>query len=182
MLTSKTIVINVNTRLCTCCDSNNCLHYQAFYECSQNNCLLVCEANILAEATYYTPNLHNIFLIEDKTLHNFYVSSGSWNCSSCISKCKKQFKLPLILDKIGYSASIENPKEIEYKTISTLRIPLILDEKLVSTYNNQLCQGINLPVHNIFPESKFCEYVYEFNNEDKLKLENTGIIIYTENF
>ena len=180
MLNNRNIVINVNTRLCTSCDTNNCLHFEAFYECSKNNCLLVCEPNILDKVTYYTPNPHNIFLIEDKIIHNFYISSGICICSSCHSKCKKQSILQLILEKIGYSASIGNPKDIDYETITTLKIPLILDDKLVSTYNNQLCEGINLPLH-IFPESKFCSYGYKYHDEDKLKLQNTGIIIYTEN-
>ena len=125
VLNNRNIVINVNTRLCTSCDTNNCLHFEAFYECSKNNCLLVCEPNILDKVTNYTPNPHNIFLIEDKIIHNFYISSGICICSSCHSKCKKQSILQLILEKIGYSASIGNPKDIDYETITTLKIPLI---------------------------------------------------------
>ena len=31
------------------------------------------------------------------------------------------------------------------------------------------------------PENNYCKHGYIFNGEDQLKLENTGIVIYTEN-
>ena len=182
MLSKKTVVvINGISGTCTCCNSNSCLHFQAFDECSKNNCMVVCESKILDGAVYFNPNPHNIILI-DRTIHNFCSRSGSWNCDSCLAKCKKRIRLPHILSKIGESSSTETMfTEIEYKTISTLNIPLILDEILISNYNTQLYQGTWLPSKSIFPENSCCEYGYKFNTEDNLKLEKTGIIIYTEN-
>ena len=91
--------------ICTCCNSNSCLHFQAFDECFKNNCIVVCESKILDEAVYFNPNPHNIIMIEDRTIHNFCSRSGSLNCDSCITKCKKRIRLPLILIKIGESSS-----------------------------------------------------------------------------
>ena len=135
--------------------------------------MVVCESKILDEAVYF-------ILIEDRTIHNFCFRTGSWNCDSCLAKCKKRIRLPHILSKIGESTSTETIfREIECKAISTLNIPLILDEILISNYNTQLYQGTWLPSKSIFPENSCCEYGYKFNTEDNLKLENTGIIIYT---
>ena len=107
---------------------------------------VVCESKILDGVVYFNPNPHNIILIEDRTIHNFCSRSGSWNCDSCLAKCKKRIRLPHILSKIGESSSTETMfTEIEYKTISTLNIPLILDEILISNYNTQLYQGTWLP-------------------------------------
>ena len=180
VLNEEKAVINTLTRVCTHCNSNYCFHFQAFYECSQNNCLSICEANILDELIYYSPNPKDIFLIANNDLHIFSFNNSGWKCSSCSAKCRLVSQIKIILDKVEFNAVSENAKALEYPTISIKAIPKILDEKLVSNYNNQLCQGIVLPVQ-IFPEIEFCGNGYKYNDQDRLKLENTGIIIYTEN-
>ena len=180
MLSKKIIIVNTYTNRCSNCDSNVCLHYQAFNECSQNACVQVCNRYVNDEAVYYSPNSKSIFLLADKALHTYYLHNASWVCSSCPSTCKQQLRIQGIVDNLGYNLAIEDPKELSYPTISTRPIPLALDKDLVSIYNNQLAKGFYLP-EQLWPENKFCEYGFAINDEGSLKLENTGIIIYTEN-
>ena len=93
---------------------------------SKNNCMVVCESKILDEAVYFNPNPHNIILIEDRTIHNFCSLSGSWNCDSCLPKCKKRIRLPHILSKIGESSSTETI--FKKLNIFTYTIDLLLKE------------------------------------------------------
>ena len=116
-------------------------------------------------------------MLADKALHTYYLHNGSWVCSSCPSTCKQQIRIQGIVDN---NFTIEDPKKLSYPTISTRPIPLTLDKELVSIYNNQLAKGLNLP-EQLWPENKFCEYGFAINDEGSLKLENTGIVIYTEN-
>ena len=63
VLTKKIIIVNTYTHRCSNRDSNVCLHYQAFNECSQNACAQVCNRYVNDEVVYYSPNSKNIFSI-----------------------------------------------------------------------------------------------------------------------
>ncbi|KAI6659971.1 hypothetical protein LOD99_14312 [Oopsacas minuta] len=176
VLNKRRIIIETNSNLCANCYSDTCSHYQAFELCSQNDCLQVCEANILEDIIYYFPSPNDIFLLTDDTFHNFQLNNDRWLCCSCSSKCKQHSRLHNILENTGSNTQ----KKFEYNTISTRAIPFNLDESQIAIYNYQLFHGINLPL-NMYPEKEFCDYGFKFNEEEKLKLEKVGIVIYLEN-
>ena len=88
-------------------------------------------------------------------------------CSSCPSTCKQQIRIQGIVDNLGYNLPIEDPRKLSNLNISTRSIPLTLDKELVSIYNNQLGEGLNLP-EQLWPENKFCEYGFAINDEGSL--------------
>ena len=77
----------------------------------------------------------------------------------------------------GHDLSEKNHRRVEYTVVTSKRIPMNLDETLCSNYDKQLAEGINLPTH-LMPENNHCKHGYISNREAKLKLENTGIVIY----
>ncbi|KAI6660643.1 hypothetical protein LOD99_10374 [Oopsacas minuta] len=174
------LVIDTNLQVCSCCNNDYCLHYQAFVQCSQIMCLKVCEANVFEEMMYYLISPTNISILVLDTLHNFTLRTiGGCSCNSCLGKCKQQTKLQNILAMTD-QPSIKSQRKIEYNVVTSAPIPFILDEALSSSYDQQLREGIQLP-KMLIPEQKYCKNGYEFNREDQLKLENTGIVIYTKN-
>ncbi|KAI6648338.1 hypothetical protein LOD99_12147 [Oopsacas minuta] len=176
VLNKRRIIIETSSNLCANCYSDTCSHYQAFELCSQNDCLQVCEANILEDIICYFPSPNDIFLLTDDTFHNFQLNNDRWLCCPCSSKCKQHSRLHNILENTGSNTQ----KKFEYNTISTGAIPFNLDESQIAIYNHQLCHGINLPL-NMYPEKEFCDYGFKFNEEEKLKLEKVGIVINLEN-
>ena len=79
MFKRKSLVIDTELKFCSCCDNNDCLHYQAFVQCSHMKCLEVCQSKKLDEIIYYLVNPTNIFISAFNTLHN-YTSKSALGC------------------------------------------------------------------------------------------------------
>ena len=137
------------------------------------------QPNYLNDSKYYIPNNSTIVLIDNKDFHYFYNKETKWSCDICLGKCIKSKSLKQILTECSFNQPTATQKEIVYPTISTLPLPLFLDEKMAIVYENQQqCDRMNLPIE-LYPEREFCEYGYEFNLSENVNLVREGIIIYT---
>ena len=118
-----------------------------------------------------------IFFLESD-YHCYLNKERKWYCETCPGVCKQKHRFQPILTTLDQP--IERESEIKYSTISTLPIPVSLDESMTQVYTRQLSRGLELPL-NILPEAEYCVNGYPFNKLEDLVLEKTGIIIYTEN-
>ena len=87
-----------------------------------------------------------------------------------------------VFKEIFASFSTNLPMEkhncVDYATISNKPIPINLDSSLVDVYNQQIHHGNQFPEH-LYPETEYCNNGHRFNIDEYVKLEKTGIIIYT---
>ena len=176
-ITKKKVAINMSTKQCLKCSTNECYHYKALEYCSE----LSLEATVSHQKDnifYYHIDSETIFLTDNVVAHCFICRENSWNCASC-EKCNylslaKEISLQLEVDPpFPPNRTITD----EYSTISTLPIPKMLNEKLASVYRQQLTNGLHLPT-DIYPEAILCSNGFPL---DMFNLERKGIIIYMDN-
>ena len=118
-----------------------------------------------------------LFMQSASNCHCYYNKERKWYCDTCTGLCKQKNEISSILTTLEPLTEVQS--ELDYSTVSTLPIPVILDEKLIAVYNQQLSNGFELPLQ-ILPEACYCDNGYPFNTSECLKLEQTGIFVYTE--
>ena len=88
-----------------------------------------------------------------------------WYCETCPRVCKQKHRFQPILTTLDQP--IEGESEIKFSTISTIPIPVNLDELMTLVYS----RGLELSLH-ILPEAKYCVNGYSFNKLEDLVREN----------
>ena len=144
MLTKSLLVVNFRKEYCTFCSGKQCFHYQATIQCMQQQCLAISEPCTLNDVTYFPLNKKTIFFLESD-YHCYLNKERKWYCETCPGVCKQKHRFQPILTTLDQP--IERESEIKYSTISTLPIPVSLDESMTQVYTRQLSRGLELPLN-----------------------------------